>query len=144
MNCVQFSLRAKILVLKNQFWRDGTVYFKRHTQLDVHKQFHGGTAGNQVVTLEGIDVCSIAWYIIMGVSKTSFCHCQGYAEQGMRGEHHGNLGSKKPRMHIVQVTTTLRCLLENSADHMPHKSKALENGEKVASISLPTSWKWKE
>jgi hypothetical protein len=44
----------------------------------------------------------------------------------------------------VQATATLLCILDRSADHMPHRFRILGSGEKVASKVLPTMWKWKE
>jgi hypothetical protein len=38
----------------------------------------------------------------------------------------------------------LRLLLEQSADHMPHKTRTLEIGEKVVSKCLLSSWRWKD
>jgi hypothetical protein len=35
-------------------------------------------------------------------------------------------------------------MLEQSADHMPHKTTTLETGEKVLSKCLPPSWRWKD
>jgi hypothetical protein len=61
--------------------------------------------------------------------------------EGMRAEQHG---TKKPRTHILQATATLRLMLEQSADHMPHKTRTLENGENVVSKWLPSAWRWKD
>ena len=66
------------------------------------------------------------------------------AKSGKRAEPHGNLDLKKPRMHTLQATATLRLLLENTADHMPHKSRTLESGEKVVSMCLPSSFHWSD
>ena len=38
----------------------------------------------------------------------------------------------------------LRCLVENTADQMQHRSTTLDSGEKVVSMQLPPSFKWKE
>jgi hypothetical protein len=43
------------------------------------------------------------------------------AAGGLRAQHHGNVGQKKPRLHVKQVVATLKTLLDNAADHMPHK-----------------------
>jgi len=45
---------------------------------------------------------------------------------------------------MVQAAATLRLLLENTADQMPHKSKKLESGEKVPSMFLPLAFRWKD
>jgi hypothetical protein len=38
----------------------------------------------------------------------------------------------------------LRCILNRSVDHMPHRSRILASGEKVVSKVLPATWKWRE
>jgi hypothetical protein len=89
-------------------------------------------------------VCSIAWQLIMGVSRATFFRYAEAATSGDRARHHGNYGSKKPREHTVQAIATLRCLLEKSADHMPRRSTTLATGESVVMKTLPSSFKWKD
>ena len=74
-----------------------------------------------MVTLEGEDVCLVAWRHIMGVLETTFYCYAGYASEGRPTQKHGNNGLFKPQAHIVQATATLRCILDRSADHMPHR-----------------------
>jgi hypothetical protein len=66
------------------------------------------------------------------------------AKYGKKPEGHGNLGSKKPRMHTVQATATLRVLITSQADRMPHKSRTLQSGEKVPAMVLPCSFCWSD
>ena len=61
---------------------------------------------------------------------------------GKRVEQHRNQGTKKPRTHTLQGTAILRTLLESTVDHMPHKSRTKEDGEKVVVMSLPSSFHW--
>ena len=62
----------------------------------------------------------------------------------MVAQLHGNLGLHKPWAHTVQATAILRCILEKSADHMPHRPRVLSSGEKVVTKVLPATWKWKD
>lgn len=57
---------------------------------------------------------------------------------------HGNLGSKKPRKHIVQAIAMLRTLLVLDADRMHHKMRTLESGEKVPALVLPSAFRWSD
>jgi hypothetical protein len=94
-----------------------------------------------MITLEGINVCPIAWYTIMSVSRATIYHWKENANIGMRVDHHSNFGTKKLRTHTLQAVATLRLMLEQSDNHMPHKMKTLENGNKVVSKCLPSpSW----
>jgi hypothetical protein len=97
-----------------------------------------------VITLEGCDVCPVAWYTIMGISRATYYRWKVNASSGMRADQHGNVGTTKPQIHTLQATATLRQMLEQSADHMPHKTTTLETREKVVSKCLPSSWRWKD
>jgi hypothetical protein len=93
-----------------------------------------------MIMLEGINVCPIAWYIIIG-ARATYYRWKVNASNGMRVDQHSNVGTAKPRTHILQATATLRLLLEQSADHMLHKTRILKTGEKVVSKCLPSSWR---
>jgi uncharacterized C2H2 Zn-finger protein len=79
----------------------------------------------------------------MGVSRATYYRWKVNANSGMRADQHGNIGTTKSRIHTLHATTTLRLMLEQSADHMPHKTRTLETREKVVSKCLPSSWRWK-
>jgi hypothetical protein len=82
-------------------WQDSDVRLRTHVKLDVHRQFHNDGNGNRVVTLEGVNVYSTTWQLIMGVSRATFFRYAEAAASGDRARHHGNVGSKKPREHTV-------------------------------------------
>jgi hypothetical protein len=138
-NCIQLFPRAKIHSLRLQFFHEGGQYFKSHRLLDVHKQIHHNSDGNEMITLEGCDVCPVAWYTIMDVSRATYYRWKVNASSGMRDDQHGNVGTTKPRIHTLQAMATLRLMLEQSTDHMPHKTTTVETGEKVVSKCLPSS-----
>jgi hypothetical protein len=125
-------------------WQDSDVRLRTHVKLDVYRQFHNNTSGNQVVTLEGINVCSTTWQLMMGVSCATFFRYVEAATSSGRTRHHGDFGSKKPREHMMQAIATLKCLLEKSAEHMPHRLTILPTGEAVLTKTLPSSFKWKD
>ena len=141
---MQLFPRAKILAIRTQIYIEGRVYFRKHRLLDVHSQIHRDVSGKEKRTLEGIGVCPQAWSNIHGVSKAIFYRYKEKMKASIRAEPHRNLGTKKPRLHTVQATATLRMLLENNADKMPHKTKTLHSGEKVVSMCLPSSFPWNE
>jgi hypothetical protein len=144
LNYVQPFPREKILAVRNQMWRDSDVRLRTHVKLDIHKQFHNDGNGNRVVTLEGINVCSTSWQLIMGVSRATFFRYAEAATSSHKARNHGNYGSKKPREHTVQAIATLRCMLEKSTDHMPHRSTTIPTRETVVTKTLPSSFKWKD
>ena len=138
-NCLQRFLHDRIEALRSEMHVEGSLYHRKHRQLDVHKQIHRNADGRDMIMLESMEVCPKPWTTIMEVHRSSFYRYKADALIGKRAEQHGNLGTKKPRTHTLQATATLRTVLESTADHMPHKSRTKENGEKVVAMSLPSS-----
>ena len=141
-NCLQPFPRNKIEALRSEMHVEGSVYHRKHRQLDVYKQIHRDADGKEMIMLESIKVCAKAWTTIMGLHNSLYYQFKADALVGKHAERHGNLGTKKPRTHILQVTAILRTMLESTANHMPHKSRIKEDGEKVVAMSLPSSFHW--
>ena len=140
-SCVQHYPRAKITILRSRMYDKTTVHFRNHIKLDVHREFHRNATGRNVVTLEGIDVCSFTWMKIMGVSSITFYRNAKFAIANHAAQNHGNTGLHKPRSHTVVATATLGAILDRHADHMPHKTRVLPSGEQVVAKVLPSKWK---
>jgi hypothetical protein len=100
-NYVQPFPRAKIQALRSQFFQEGGQYFKTHCLLDIHKQIHHDSLGNEMIMLKGIDVCPVAWYTIMGVSRATYYRWKVNTSNGMRADQHGNVETAKPRTHTM-------------------------------------------
>jgi hypothetical protein len=80
----------------------------------------------------------------MAVPNTTFYYYVGYAANNHVVQKHGNSSLIKPQAHTMQATSTLRCILNKSANPIPHRSCTLAFGEKVVSKVLLATWKWKE
>ena len=141
---VSLSLGRKSLLVRKQMYESSDFNFKAHFKIDVHSRFHQAADGSMMVTTEGIDVCPRAWQHITGVLPTTFYRKKAEATAGLRARHHGNVGQKKPCLHVKQVVATLKTFIDSAADHMPHKAKMLTTGVKVVLRSLPSSFKWKD
>ena len=74
-----------------------------------------------MITLEGCDVCPVAWYTIIGVSRATYYRWMVNSNSGMHADQHDNVGMTKSQIHTLQATATLRLMLKQSADHMPYK-----------------------
>jgi len=98
----------------------------------------------ELVIVEGIDICPRAWRILHNVSLRTFERYKAKALAGVRSAPQDNFKKTKSRNATVQVVETLRSLLEVRADHMPHLSCTLRNGEKVALKVLPVGTEWKQ
>ena len=77
----------------------------------------------------------------MAIPESTFYRYVKHAAENMVAQMHGNIGLRKPRPHTIQATSTLRCILDKSVDHMPHRSRVLTSGKKVVSKVFPTTWK---
>ena len=141
-SCLQPFPRDKIEALRSEMHVQRSVYHRNHRQLDVHKQIHRDADGKEMITLEGFEVCPKAWTTIMGLHRSSYYRYESDALVGKCVEQHGNQGTKKPQTHTLQGTAILQTLLESTADHMPHKSRTKEDGEKAVAMSLPSSFHW--
>jgi hypothetical protein len=99
-----------------------------------------------MVTTKGIDVYKRVWQQLTRVALATLYEKKAEAVAGLRTQHHGNVVKKKHGQcwHIKQVAATLKTLIDNTDDHMPHKAKMLTTGVKVVSRSLPLSFKWKD
>ena len=80
----------------------------------------------------------------MGVSHVTFFRYVEATTSGGRTRHHGDFGSKKPREHTMQAIATLRCFLDKSIEHMPHRLMTLPTVEVVLTKTLLSSFKWKD
>ena len=66
-NCLQRFPCDRIEALWSEMHVEGSVYHRKHRELDVHKQIHRDADGRDMITLEGMEVCPKAWTTIMGV-----------------------------------------------------------------------------
>ena len=80
----------------------------------------------------------------MAVPESSFFRYAKHASENMVAQMHGNMGLRKPRPHTLQAIATLRCIMDKSTDHVPHRSQVLICGKKVVTKALPAIWKWKD
>ena len=68
----------------------GSVYHRKHRQLDVHKQIHRDVDGKEMMMLEGFEMYPKAWTTIMGLHRSSYYRYKADALVGKRAEEHGN------------------------------------------------------
>ena len=112
--------------------------------MEVHRQVHKDNNGKEWITLKGREVCPSAWQTIHAISRATYYRYKEMATLGKQAEGHGNLGSKKPRMHTMQAIATLRVMIGDDADRMPNKTRTLNSGERVSAMVLPSMFRWKD
>lgn len=128
--------------LRHEMWSSDHK-LRSHIKLEVHRHVRRG-GDRKYVLLENDEVCLKGWMIIMAVSKTEFYRQRANAGLGVRSSHHGNRGTKKRRAGTRQASASLACIVEASADLMPHRFRTLPSGERVVERVLPAGTKWKD
>ena len=129
--CCQLLPRDKRKSLREKMWL--AVFRMRSTKnLEVHRNMHFDVKGHKVVTLENIEVCCKALYIILVVLKTNFYRFWNYPSQGWRSRFHDNFATKKPREATLQAAETLSTNIIPLADAMPHYTRTLTSGKKLS------------
>jgi hypothetical protein len=143
-NCVQPFPREKIRAFRERMYHNSTFKHRAFMKTEVHRHVHRDARGRRMVTVEEIPVCMRAWMHISGVPESTFYRYQTYMNDGREALDHGNTGLVKPRKHTQQAAASLKCILEKQADHMPHRTRTLKTGEKVVSMCLPATFRWKD
>jgi hypothetical protein len=143
LGCLQKFPRSFIRIIHAEI---SQYDFQRKADLNlrVHREMHSiGQSKKIYVTIEGHELCPLAWRKIHSVSKGSFYNYKKEASLGRRAQMHGNKGMKKPRLSTQQAVATLQVLLEGKTDTMPCKSITLVTGKRVPKKVLPNGTKWK-
>ena len=140
-NCVQPFPRSEIEAIRSELHVNGGVYNRKSVLLEVHRQVHKDSNGKEWITLKGREVCPSAWQTIHAISRATYYRYKEMTTLGKQAEGHGNLGSKKPRMHTMQATATLRVMIGDDADRMPNKTRTLNLGERVLAMVFPSAFR---
>ena len=143
-NCIQPFPRSEIEAIRSELHMNGGVYNRKSVLLEVHRQIHKDNNGKEWITLKGREVCPSAWQTIHAISRATYYRYKEMATLGKQAEDHGNLRSKKPRMHTMQATATLRVMIGDDADRMPNRTRTLNSGERVPAMVLPSAFRWKD
>ena len=118
---------------------------RRQYGIAVGGQLHavGAKRKWKYITLEGVEVCGTAWYIIHGIPKSTYHNYIEKYKEGVLLSTHGNKGIKRPRFRTVQVTGTIKAIVDSSSDQMPHQMRAIGNGRVDTLKYLPAGNNWK-
>lgn len=118
-------------------------WMQSRKKLEVHCNIHMDGQDYKMMTLENVEICSKAWYIIHAVTNADFYSIWIYCSQGHCSSFHCNFGTKKPREATRQVVATLSTISLPLVDTMPHKTTTFPSREKVVQMVLSTWIKWK-
>ena len=78
---------------------------------------------------------------IRTIIRATYYRYKEMATLGKQAEGHGNLGSKKPQMHTMQATATLRVMIGDDANRMPNRTRTLNSGERILAMVLPSAFR---
>ena len=106
-NCVQPFPHGQIQAIQSELYASNDFKARNKTLLEVHRQIHKDNDGKEWITLKGREVCPTAWWIIHGIARATYYRYKDKALARKQAKVHGNVGSKKPRMHTLQATATL-------------------------------------
>ena len=81
---------------------------------------------------------------ISGVLEATFYRYQKQARANVEAREHCSTTLTKTRKHTKEAATTLKCILERKAHHMPHRTRTTKSGEKVVSMILRAIFQWKD
>ena len=87
-------------------------------------------------------VCSMAWYSIHGVSKTTFYRYKRRFFEGAKCASHGNTTIIcKVHAHVDMGKAIIQEFIDKNAERMPHKSWTSINGNHETWLVLPSMYK---
>ncbi|KAL3679130.1 hypothetical protein R1sor_022086 [Riccia sorocarpa] len=87
-------------------------------KIDASKQRNDG----MVLFKDGHFVCKKAFYIFHGIAKSSYYAYKNGSLGGAKQGFHGNTGTLKPREKTIHAFSTMKILLEEMSEPMPHLS----------------------
>ena len=102
-----------------------------------------GSRKRKYITLEGVDVCGTAWYIIHGIPKLTYHNYVEKYKQGVVSSAHGNKGIKHPRLQTILVSGTMKSIIDSNSDQMPHQMRGIGNGrvDTIKFLLACNNWK---
>jgi hypothetical protein len=73
-----------------------------------------------------VDICKVAWYSIVGISRSTYLDHEKDSKCGIKQRLHENSGMKKKRFVAKHAKNQL--FINQCANIMPHQMKEIGNG----------------
>jgi hypothetical protein len=95
-NYCQYFLCENASIVREEFWNlsftNQIIYI-----LDIPKRLHQkvGVKKRRFVTIRDVEICEVAWYKIVGISRSMYLFYKKDNKCGTRQRLHGNVGMKK-------------------------------------------------
>ena len=142
-NCCQMADRGKIMETRLEFWGQG--YSQRSTYIydSISMAYTKKSEKDTLLFVHnGMYVCSMAWYTIHGISKTTFYRYKRRFFEGAKCASHGNSEIiRKGHEHVEMGKALIQEFIDKNAEKMPHKSRTSIYGSRETQLVLPSMYK---
>ena len=141
--CCQMADRAKIMETRLEFWGQGYSQRSNYLYDSINMAFRKDSQKDMLQFVHnGMYVCTVAWYSIHGVSKTTFYRYKRRFFEGGKCASHGNFAIiRKGHGHVEMGKALLQEFIDKNAERMPHKSRTSINGDRETQLVLPSMYK---
>jgi hypothetical protein len=128
-NCCQHFPCEKTKLFRQEFWGLSFEECKVYG-MDIPRRLHVKANMKQwkFITIQEIDICEMAWYKIIGLSKSTYMLYKVNPKRECKFLPHGNKGSHKLWTPTKQAKSNVQSLINLSVNTMPHQLKGIENG----------------
>ena len=141
--CCQMGDRGKIMDTRLELW--GQDYSQRSTYIydNISISFRKNPKNDTFEFVHnGMYVCSMAWYTIHDVSKTTFYRYKRRFLEGAKCASHGNTAIiRKGHVHVEMAKAYIQEFIDKNAKRMPHKSRTSVYGDHETQLVLPSMYK---
>jgi len=142
--CCQFFSQEQMLIVTQRYYLK-SFEDRREYGIATGGQIHyfNGDRNRKVITFKGLSICITAGYLIHGISKSTYHGYMIKYKVGVVSGKHGNKGVKRPKIGTVQVTRTMKAIIDENTDQMPHQMRGIGHGQMDTLKFLPAGNNWK-
>ena len=137
--CTQTFSWEDTLAVRQKLY-GSTFKFRREIAYAVHGQLHKlPERQKKFITLGNRKVCENAWYIIHGISRSTYDKYKAAAHAGRVNGTHGNSRIPCPRAHTIQAEANFMTIIQENVDRMPNEFRNIGNKRVNNLLVLPAA-----
>ncbi len=109
----KFFFHEMTILLKQEFWNKSFENQTTHT-LDISKKLHGrgGVSCTKFVTIQKNNIYEIAWYKIIGISRSTYMSYKHKNKKRCKIWPHQNKGMQKQCIPVIHVESNIQSLIK--------------------------------
>ena len=140
--CTQTFSWEDTLAVRQKFYSI-TFEYRREIAYAVQGQLHElPDRRKKFITLSNREVCENAWYIIHGISRSTYHKYKATAYAGRINGTHGNTRVPRPRAHTIQAEANFMTIIQENADRMPNEFRNIGKKQVNNLLVLPVALNW--